>query len=38
VPAPNHCSPSNCAGSCQTNACTGGSHCVAGASVDYCSY
>jgi len=38
-PTPNHCSPGNCAGGCQSpDICTGGSHCVAGASVDYCTY
>ncbi len=38
-PAPNHCSPGNCAGACQSpDVCTGGSHCVAGATIDYCSY
>jgi hypothetical protein len=38
-PAPNHCSPGNCAGGCQSpDICTGGSHCVVGATVDYCTY
>ena len=38
-PAPNHCSPSNCASACQSpDVCTGGSHCVVGANIDYCSY
>ena len=36
-PGPNHCSPSDCAGACRSNVCTGGSHCVNGA-VDYCAY
>ncbi len=38
-PAPNHCSPSNCAGACKSpDVCTGGSHCIAGTNVDYCGY
>ncbi len=37
-PTPSHCSPSNCAGACQSpDVCTGGSSCVVG-TVDYCSY
>jgi hypothetical protein len=38
-PGPNHCSPSNCDGVCQSpTTCTGGSHCVEGSEVDYCTY
>jgi hypothetical protein len=33
-----HCSPSNCAGACRADVCTGGSHCVVGSTVDYCAY
>jgi hypothetical protein len=38
-PAPDHCSPSNCSGACQSpDICPGGSHCVVGTSIDYCTY
>ncbi len=38
-PTPNHCSPGNCKGACQSpDICPDGSHCVVGSSVDYCTY